>query len=72
MKLDLWKTILDFDIFEKWGIDVVGRLPITSRGKSYILTTMDYLSRWAKARFVKQITAKDVTKFVYDYFRAFI
>ncbi|MCO5594211.1 hypothetical protein L7F22_048236 [Adiantum nelumboides] len=55
-----------FDVLEKWGIDAIGPLPITSRGKSYILTTMDYLSRWAEAIAVKQITAKDVAKFVYD------
>ncbi|MCO5576439.1 hypothetical protein L7F22_030249 [Adiantum nelumboides] len=55
-----------FDVFEKWGIDAIGLLPITSRGKSYILTAVDYLSRWAKAIAVKQITAKNVAKFVYD------
>ena len=66
LKPELRKTILAFDIFEKWGIDAVGPLPITSRGKSYILTAVDYLSRWAEARAVKQITAKDVAKFVYE------
>ncbi|MCO5567944.1 hypothetical protein L7F22_021640 [Adiantum nelumboides] len=55
-----------FDVFEKWGIDAIGPLPITSRGKSYILTTLDYLSRCAEAIAVEQITAKDVAKFVYD------
>ncbi|MCO5573942.1 hypothetical protein L7F22_027720 [Adiantum nelumboides] len=55
-----------FDVFEKWGIDAIGPLPITSRGKSYILTAVDYLSRWAEAIAVRQITAKDVAKFVYD------
>ncbi|MCO5584216.1 hypothetical protein L7F22_038140 [Adiantum nelumboides] len=53
-------------VFEKWGIDAVGPLPITSRGKNYILTAVDYLSRWAEAKAVRQITAKDVAKFVYE------
>ncbi|MCO5558526.1 hypothetical protein L7F22_012111 [Adiantum nelumboides] len=44
----------------------VGPLPITSRGKSYILIAVDYLSRWAEAKAVRQITAKDVAKFVYE------
>ena len=44
----------------------MGPLPITSRGKSYILMAVDYLSRWAEARAVRQITAKDVAKFVYE------
>ena len=55
-----------YDVFEKWGIDAVGPLPITSRGKTCILTAVDYLSRWAEAKAVKQITAKDVAKFVYE------
>ena len=44
----------------------MGPLPITSRGKSYILIAVDYLSRWAEAKAVRQITAKDVAKFVYE------
>ncbi|MCO5565066.1 hypothetical protein L7F22_018737 [Adiantum nelumboides] len=60
---------LDFQVMHMDRADVVlglVPLPITSRGKSYILTAVDYLSRWAKARAVRQITAKDVAKFVYD------
>ena len=53
-------------MFEKWGVDAVGPLPITSRGKSYIITAVEYLSRWAEARAVKHITAHDVAKFVYE------
>ncbi|MCO5584209.1 hypothetical protein L7F22_038132 [Adiantum nelumboides] len=63
---ELRKTILAYDVFEKWGIDAVGPLPITSRGKNYILTAVDYLSRWGEAKAVRQITAKDVAKFVYE------
>ncbi|MCO5576142.1 hypothetical protein L7F22_029950 [Adiantum nelumboides] len=59
-------TILAYDVFEKWGIDAIGPLPITTRGKCYILTAVDYLSRWAEAKPVKQITSKDVAKFVYE------
>ena len=66
LKPELRKTILAFDVFEKWGIDAVGPLPITSRGKSYIITVVDYLSRWVEARAVKHITAHDVAKFVYE------
>ena len=44
----------------------MGPLPITSEGKSYILTAMNYLSRWVEAKAVKQITAKYVAKFVYE------
>ena len=65
LKPELRKTILAFDIFEKWGIDAIGPLPVTSRGKCYILTAVDYLLHWAEASAIRQIIAKDVAKFVY-------
>ncbi|MCO5590818.1 hypothetical protein L7F22_044793 [Adiantum nelumboides] len=66
LRSEIRGTILASDVFEKWGIDAIGPLPITARGKCYILTAVDYLSRWAKAKPVKQIESKDVAKFVYE------
>ena len=66
LKPEICKTILAFDIFEKWGIDAIGPLLLTSRGKCYILTAVDYLSYWAEASAVRQLIAKDVGKFVYE------
>lgn len=57
LKPKMRKTILAFDIFEKWGIDAVGPITITQCGKCYILIAMDYLSRWVEVRVVKQVTA---------------
>ena len=39
---------------------------MTSRGKCYILIAVDYLSCWAEASAIRQVTAKDVAKFVYE------
>ncbi|MCO5555446.1 hypothetical protein L7F22_008991 [Adiantum nelumboides] len=66
LRSEIRGTILAYDVFEKWDIDAIGPLPITARGKCYILTAVDYLSRWAEAKPVKQITSKDVAKFVYE------
>ncbi|MCO5551876.1 hypothetical protein L7F22_005382 [Adiantum nelumboides] len=66
LRSEIRGTILAYDVFEKWGIDAIGPLPITARGKCYILTAVDYLSKWAEAKPVKQITSKDVAKFVYE------
>ncbi|MCO5554703.1 hypothetical protein L7F22_008236 [Adiantum nelumboides] len=66
-KPELRKTILAFDVFEKWGLDAIGPLPMTGRRNAYILTAVDYLSRWAEAKAVKQITSKEMGKFfVYE------
>ena len=66
LKPGIRKTMLAFNVFEKWGIDAIGPLPVTQRGKCYILIAMDYLSRWAEAKAVKQITSKEVAKFIYE------
>ncbi|MCO5568159.1 hypothetical protein L7F22_021856 [Adiantum nelumboides] len=66
MKPELRKTILAFDVFEKWGLDAIGPLPMTGRRNADILTAVDYLSRWAEAKAVKQIISKEMEKFVYE------
>jgi len=66
LKPKIRNTMLAFDVFENWGIDAIGPLPITQRGKCYILIVVDYLSHWAKAKVVKQITSKEVAKLVYE------
>ncbi len=66
LKPELHKTILAYNIFEKWRLDAVGPLPMKSKGKCYILTTIDYVSRWAETKVVKHITTKEVAKFVYE------
>ena len=53
LKPEMRKAIIAYDIFEKWGIDAIGLLPITQIGKCYILTIVDYLSRRAEAKAVK-------------------
>ncbi|MCO5602941.1 hypothetical protein L7F22_057082 [Adiantum nelumboides] len=59
--------IFAYGPFEKWGIDAIGPLPCTSMGKQYILTTIDYMTRWVEAASVAHITATGVSKFVLDY-----
>ncbi|MCO5586841.1 hypothetical protein L7F22_040786 [Adiantum nelumboides] len=44
----------------------MGPLPMSGKRNAYILTAVDYLSRWAEAKAVKQITSKEMGKFVYE------
>ena len=39
------RTIVPMDIFERWGIDIVGPLPQTEDGYRYIVVAMNYFSR---------------------------
>jgi transposase InsO family protein len=54
--------------FEKWSIDFVG--PINPPGKRtrarYISTAIEYLTRWAEARVVKDCSETTATHFIFD------
>ena len=65
LKAKFCKKILAFKTFEKWGADAKGPLPLTSRGKIYILTAVNYLLCWVITSAVRQVTTKNVVNFVY-------
>src|SRR6266498_4543527 len=60
------RMILLTDIFERWGIDIVGSLPITREGNRYIVVAMDYFLRWPEAKPLKTANANTVATFLYE------
>ncbi len=54
------------DIFERWGINIVGPLPITREGNRYIVVAMNYFSRWPEAKSLKVANAETVATFIYE------
>ncbi len=44
------RTIVLMDIFERWGIDIVGPLPQMKDGYRYIIIAIDYFFKWPEAR----------------------
>jgi len=50
-------------------IDFVGPIqpPGKKTGAFYIITMMEYITRWAKAQRVKDCTGATVEKFLFDY-----
>src|SRR5436305_4079453 len=52
--------------FERIGIDFVGPLEKTRRGNKYILVTTDYLTKWSEAKAMRDATATNVMKFIYE------
>ena len=52
--------------FQRIGIDIVGPLPITKKGNKYIVTAMDYFTKWPEARALKSANAKEVQEFIYE------
>eukprot|EP00253_Pinus_taeda_P009643 PITA_09643 len=55
--------------FEKWAIDFVGQIqpPVKKMSTWYIITTTEYLTRWAKAHPVKDCIGVTATKFIFEY-----
>jgi len=55
--------------FNKWATDFVG--PINPPGKRtsarYIITTTDYLTRWAKAQPMRDYNAETYVNFIFAY-----
>jgi len=52
--------------FYQIGIDFVGPLPITENENKYIIIAMDYLTKWQEAKPVKEATAEQAAKFIYE------
>jgi transposase InsO family protein len=51
--------------FERWGLDFVGKLAQSKRGNNYIITAIDYASRWLVAKAVKHADESTVIDFLF-------
>ena len=49
--------------FDLVGIDIVGKLPLTSDKQQYIISAVDYATRFAIVDSTENITAKDISDF---------
>jgi len=52
------------EIFQRWGIDMVGPLKETSRGNKYIILATEYLTRWPEAQAVPDKSADGIHRFL--------
>jgi hypothetical protein len=51
--------------FQQWGLDVIGEInPNSSQLHKYILTTIDYFTRWMEAIPLKEINENQVISFL--------
>jgi len=57
--------------FERWGIDFVGPLPETKNGNKYILTAIDYATRWVLGVPVPKMDESAVSTFLYQLMMTF-
>jgi hypothetical protein len=54
--------------FNKWVIDFVGPIkpPAKRMGVRYIITVMEYLTRWAEATLVKYCSTEKAAHFLFE------
>ncbi|XP_064383224.1 uncharacterized protein LOC135348618 isoform X3 [Halichondria panicea] len=58
-------------VWHQVGIDLIGPLPITPNGSKYVVTLVDYFSKWAEAAPLPDKTAFGVAMFLYNLFCRF-
>ncbi|KAL0412864.1 UNVERIFIED_CONTAM: hypothetical protein Sradi_1488100 [Sesamum radiatum] len=51
--------------FDRWGMDIVGKLPRALGQREYLIVAVDYFSKWVKAEGLSKISEKEVMKFVW-------
>ena len=54
--------------FEIWAIDFIGPFPIPTKrtGAWYIITVVEYVTKWAEAELVDTCSSEIATKFIYE------
>ena len=52
--------------FEKWGIDLMGPLPMTRRGHRFIVIATDYLTKFTEVCALKSSVKQEVARFLYE------
>lgn len=53
-------------IFERWGIDCIGPLALTDQGNRYIISAVEYLTKWCEAAAVPAINGAATCEFLLD------
>lgn len=51
--------------FDKWEIDIVGKLPTTPGGKVFLIVAVYYFSKWVEAETVVKIDEGIIQKFLW-------
>ncbi|CAD6923626.1 unnamed protein product [Tilletia controversa] len=52
--------------FERWGVDLIGKLPSTPDGNRWIVTAVDYATGWPLARALPDAKAERIAEFIHN------
>ncbi|XP_019160737.1 PREDICTED: uncharacterized protein LOC109157290 [Ipomoea nil] len=51
--------------FSRWGVDLVGALPMGSGKRKYLIVAVDYFTKWVEAETLASITSARCKQFIY-------
>src|SRR5271155_3251530 len=54
------------ELFQRWGIDLIGPLPPSRTGNRWILTTIDYATGWPIAKALPEATSEAIAEFIFS------
>lgn len=61
-----WLTTLSSPVpFIRWGLDIVGPLPIASKKRKFIFVAVNYFTKWVEVEPVSTISGKMVVNLVF-------
>ena len=63
------QLVLPFELFQKWGLDIIGpfKSAATKTSNWYVIITIDYCTKWVKAKPFRDNTETSTAKFLYEY-----
>jgi hypothetical protein len=51
--------------FAKWGVDIVGPMPVGKGSRKFLVVAVDYFTKWAEAEALATITITNITSFLW-------
>jgi hypothetical protein len=51
--------------FAKWGVDIVGPMPVGKGGRKFLVVAVNYFTKWAEAEALAAITTMNITSFLW-------
>jgi len=49
----------------KWGVNIVGPMPIRKGSRKFLVVAVDYFTKWAEAEELAAITTTNITNFLW-------
>jgi len=63
---NLTKSIIPTWLLQRWGVDIVGKLPLAPGNLQYAAVALEYFTKWIEAKSLAKITSGTLISFVWQ------